>query len=281
MSDYEFLRAKQNYMRQNALRPGRAVTGDGTGVLYDNIFPGSGKIWVRQITSNGLGLPALVRGPVTGAAVPLKNNVAVILNWDHDGELCVVSRDPATIVANGQNPLATSSRTGRTFQSQQNFITLLVTPTAPPSTSVHLYGWQPIISRTVYQLLGQDIDLSSYIPAAGLQRYATIFVQSDYQTIEVKASTSISSLGPSTLGKADLQECVTASSSGSQAIWAIRLHDAQTTIIDADIQDNGVDLRQFINTSDSGNIPVLGDYLLDELGNYLLDEFGNYLVGEA
>lgn len=279
MSDHEFLRAKQNYMRQNALRPGRAVTGDGTGVLYDNIFPGSGKIWARQLTSNGLGLPALVRGPVTGAAVPLKNNVAVILNWDHDGELCVISRDPATIVANGQNPLSTPNK--RTFQAQQDFITLLVTPTAVPSTSVHLYGWQPIVNRTVYQVMGQDVDLSSYIPAAGLQRYATLFIQSDYSTIEVKASTSISSLGPSTLGKADLQECVTASSSGAQAIWAVHLADAQTTITDVDILDLGVDLRQFINTSDSGNAPVLGDYLLDELGNYLLDELGNYLVGEV
>lgn len=281
MSDLDFLLLRQRHEKRNALRPFRAVTGDGSGVLYDNINPGSGKVWVRQITSAGLGLPFLVRGPVTGAQVPLKNEVAVTLNTDIDGELFVAGRDFATIVANGQNPLSEASSSKRTFQAQQDFITLLVTPTAVPSKSVHLYGWQPIVNRTVYQMLGQDVNLTSYIPAAGLQCYATLFVQSDYATIEVKASTPISSIGPSTLGKADLQECVTASSNGSQAIWAVHLADAQTAIVDADIYNLGVDLRQFINTSDSGNAPILGDYLLDELGNYLLDELGNYLVGEV
>lgn len=279
MTDLDFMFTRQRHERRNALRPGRYVTGFGDGRLYDDVFPLSGKIWVRQITSNGLGLPCLVRGPVTGANVPLRNEVAVIVNYDHDGELAVMSRDPASIVANGQNPLSAASRSQRTFQSQQDFITLLVTPTAVPSTRVHIYGWQPIVNRTVYQMLGQDVDLSGYIPAAGLQRYATLFVKSNYETIEVQISTPISSLGPSTLGKADLQQCVTASSNGSQAIWAIHLADAQTTITDTDIIDLGVDLRQFINTSDAGNSGAGGDLLDDAFGIRLLDAYGNNLRG--
>jgi hypothetical protein len=92
------------------------------------------------------------------------------------------------------------------------------------------------------------IDLSSYVPAAGLQRYVVLWLRvynpNGLDDIQVTASSTISSLD-AVLSFDELQECANASDADTIPIQAFRLHDAGTTLVMDDTID--IDLRQFIN----------------------------------
>ena len=92
------------------------------------------------------------------------------------------------------------------------------------------------------------IDLSSYVPADGLQRYVVLWLRTynpnGLPDIQVTASTSISSID-GLLTFDDLQECASLSDADAIPIQAFRLADAQVTLTLNDTTDE--DLRQFFN----------------------------------
>lgn len=212
--------------------------------LYDPTILGN--VWVLEVTSNGYSTRKSVRGP-TSSTVPMRAGKPVFLKYDIDGKLAIDKIDFAAEQSAGNNPIATnaSDAQANAFVSTSSITTLLSTPTAPPSLNVSLFGWKPVENKIIYDFPGALVDLSSFVPAAGNHCFAVIFVKSDFATVEVFASTAKSTSDPLTI-TGDLQEAISQGSSGSTAVWGWRLHDAQTSIVDA---DRLIDLRNPWNTA--------------------------------
>jgi hypothetical protein len=220
--------------------------------LYDSTIPGN--VWILETTSNGYSTPKSVRGP-TSSTVAMRAGQPVLLKYDIDGKLAIDKIDFTAVQAAGGNPLQNNASDGQAnaFVSTSSITTLICTPTAPPSLNVCLFGWKPIVNNTIYDFPGALIDLSSFVPSAGNHCVAIIFVKSDLATVEVFASTAKSTSDPLTI-TGDLQEAISQATIGSTAAWVWRLHDAQTTIVDA---DRLMDLRNPWNVDDGGNIVKL------------------------
>ena len=252
---YEIDNLKADLGKKLNLVPIRAVLGDASGVLYDPLNPNSGYVYIRQRTSNGLSTAQKVRGPYQGSGVQMTPGAAVIVKWDADGQLFVASPDFQATLSAGQNPVQSNAGDANSngWTNQSGIVTLVSHCTAPFSTSVVVRGWMPITLSplTITQFPGAQVDLSGFIPTAGNQCLACIFLMADLATIEVKASTTKPATDVITV--ADIQECLSAATVGDKPIWAWRLHDAQTTIIDA---DSWLDLRQFLNLESSGEIKL-------------------------
>lgn len=212
--------------------------------LYDPTIPGN--VWILEITSNGYSTKKSVRGP-TSSTVAMRAGMPVLLKYDIDHKLAVDKIDFTAVQAAGGNPLQNNASDGQAnaFVSTSSITTLICTPTAPPSTNVALFGWKPVIGRTVYDDPGALIALASFIPAAGLHCVAIVFVMFDFSTVEVFASTAKSTSDPISI--ADLQEAISQATVGSTAAWVWRLHDGQASIVDA---DRLMDLRNPWNVSD-------------------------------
>lgn len=239
---------KLNLVKRPAIL-GDQIPGSTTAAqLYDPTVPGN--VWVLELTSNGYSTKKSVRGP-TSSTVAMRAGMPVLLKTDIDGLDAIDKIDFTAVQAAGGNPLSNnaSDAQANAFVSTSSITTLLSTPTAPPSTNVALFGWKPIQSKTLYDFQGALVDLSSFIPIAGQHCVAVIFVKSDFSTVETFASTAKSTSDPITI--ADIQEAITASSTGSTAAWGWRLHDAQSTIVDA---DRLIDLRNPWNTATSTTI---------------------------
>lgn len=249
--DEEILGLKTRYRKENNLDLLRAVVGTADGTVVDTTAPGF--IWVRLQTSNGLSAPRRVMGPA-GRAMSLQAGAAVNLEYDKMGQMRIAEPDNLTVIAGGGNPIAqvvqpTTAATPRLTQASLE--TLRIIPSSPASLIVAVKGWNPIVSGTPYQFAGAQVDLTSYVPSSGNMRYAVIFVKSDYATTEVFASTARSTADVP-LDSADIQECITASTSGSTPVWAIKLIGGQTAITQNDIDVDGIDLRQMVNVAGGG-----------------------------
>lgn len=246
--DEEILRLNQTYRRVNNLDLLRATVGDAFGNVQADI---PGWVWVRLQTSNGLSDKRRVLPPA-GKAMSLKPGAAVTLEYDKMGNLRIAEPDTQADLSNGVNVLAKVMQPDATPRMTQGSIeTARVVPTNPASLFVGVKSWGPIIGNTQYSFAGAVVDLTTFVPAAGNIRYAVIFIKSDYATTEVFASTAVA-IGDIPLGDADVQECLTAATAGSTPIWAIALNGGQTTITQDNIDTDGVDLRQMINTANSG-----------------------------
>lgn len=242
MGDLREIRGK--YRKDNDLDLKPALVGKADGTVYDDIIPNSGRVYVREKWSDTLGMPYLIRGPIS-SGIKLTPGLPVLIGRNK-GEPYIKFIDAQAVQTTGQNPL-TAAQPTNTYQQQQTFQTLLVTPTNPPGTLVHVSGWTPFVGGTLYEFPPQNVDLGSLIPSAGQQRYATIFVKNDYATTEIKGSTVKISMGPETMTLADAQENVNARTAGSTPVWSVWLHDGITTIGQTEIS-GGRDHRQVVNT---------------------------------
>jgi hypothetical protein len=241
------------------IRDYKAILGDATNQVYAD----PGYYWVRPFSSaddnsnSTPGVPYQVRSG-TALVVP-RGGRQVWVGIGLDGHLTVkgfvhedlvstdVSIDPRSLQPNDpyrawirlkqiQNfralPLATGSTASMKVQVRQLFY---YTETGD---LVRYNGTNDVT----------HIDLSSYIPAVGLQRYVVLWLRTynpnGLDTIQVTSSSTISSLND-VLSFDELQECADNADADTVPIQAFRLHDAQTTLTMDDTID--VDLRQFIN----------------------------------
>lgn len=248
MTDFDNLR--RDVRRKLNLDPLYAVLGDLNGNIDDTLNPGSGRWWVRQMTSNGLSTPMLVRGP-TAANVVKAPGRNVLLKYDEKDELYIAGADFDGELQAGNNPTQAATNSNSTLIGQQALLTARVICTSPTSLSVRILSWPIDFANTFYLFPAQDVDLTSFVPIAGEHRYAAIFVKSDHATVEVKASTAKSMLDP--MDTTDIQECLSAKTAGSTPIWFVYLHDAQTAVTDSDLNTDGFDFRQAINDASNGS----------------------------
>jgi hypothetical protein len=251
--DEELLRLNATYRKVNNLDLIRVVIGDAAGNVVADI---PGWVWVRVQSSNGLFDRRRVLPPA-GKAMSLKAGTAVTLEYDKMGNLRIAEPDTQAQLSGGVNVVANVVQPDATPRLTQGSLeTLRVVPTNPASLFVGVKSWGPIIGGTQYFFAGAAVDLTTFVPAAGNMRYAVIFVKSDYATTEVFASTA-RSVADVPLDSADIQECLTAATAGSTPVWAIKLTGGQTTITQDNIDVDGVDLRQMVNTaqgSATGNV---------------------------
>ncbi len=222
----------------------RASLGDSNGAIY---VPGKqGYVYVREKQADGLGIRKEVRLH-PNANIPIRVGLAVLLGYDDDNELCLMQSDFAGQVQQGSNPWANNPLDPAfKYVNQLQFMTLLCHSTSPLSMKVVVRAWIYIQDNTVYGYAGELLDLTSSVPAAGNHLLAGIFIKNN-QTAEIKLSTAQSTLDP--LDLTDIQECVTASTTGSVACWFWRLYGGQTVVNDKAFPDgdNFLDGRQIIN----------------------------------
>jgi hypothetical protein len=246
--DEEILGLTTHYRRVNNLDLIRAVVGDASGNVQADL---PGWVWVRIQSSNGLFDKRRVLPPA-GKAMSLKAGSAVTLEYDKMGNLRIAEPDTQAALSGGVNVLAQVVQPTATPRiTQSSLETLRVIQTSPASSVVGVKAWNVILGATEYQFSGAAVDLTSFVPASGNMRYAVIFVKSDYATTEVFASTA-RSVADVPLDSADIQECITAATAGSTPVWAIKLIGGQTAITQDNIDTEGLDLRQMVNTAAGG-----------------------------
>lgn len=231
-----------------------AIIGDETGAIYHPYLPGY--VWVRQQYANGYGKAFPVLGPA-GNSIVLNPGTRVGLAQTSDNKLKVEALDVVGGSIDGTNLYQSNvpQLPSGTFVAQQSFITALVIPQQIPDLTVTIKSWIIIANGIYYEFPGvQDFDVSASVPSAGNNRFAVVFLDNDYLTPRVTASTPrLNTDLP--LGAADVQECITAAPSTSTPLAAIRLYGGQTQVLNADIIH---DLRQLINvaTTTAPTLPV-------------------------
>jgi hypothetical protein len=222
------------------------VLGDTDGTINNPNFPG--KVWVQAYAAGGLLGHRSVYGPTR--QLPMVPGMPIKLKYDRKGRLQIDEIDQDAQLATGITPAAViqAQNSGSTTQTDQE--TLRCVAQSLPSMTVGVKAWNPIVRGVASRFRGKTQDMTSYKPSAGQMLLAVVAVKSDYSTLEITTSTArgISSLP---LSISDAQEAIAKLTSGSTPVWAIRLTGSTATIAQQDIDNDGFDLRQAINTADT------------------------------
>lgn len=242
MSNLDFDDTRRQIRRKLGLEVYFATLGDANGIVQEPNRPGYCR--VRYTTAAGLSLPPVVK---LRAVVPMNPGLPVVVSYDERGDLAIIAGDFDGLVASGSNPfiLNPADRNVYGFTGQTQIVTALshaVSTSNTPSTDVAVRSWIYLQEDTWYYFPGERVPLASFIPAAGLQCLAGLYLKDDL-TIEVLASTDKDLLDP--LGLDDVQEIHDAATAGSIPIWFWRLADDQSEVTDV---DSFLDGRQFLNT---------------------------------
>jgi hypothetical protein len=228
----------------------QALLGDDRGVIYDDPVNRKGYVRVRYVTAAGFSLPPVVRSDTSG--MQMLPGAPCWVGYDYDGELVLLGPDNARQIAAGFNPLLNNAADENLFGwlNADKIVQLVSHPTSPVSLSVMVRSLVYIVDRTAHSFLSTKVDLTSYVPTAGNQCLAGLFLRDD-DTIEVVASTAQTMDDP--LDLTDIQECVTGSSQNSTPVWAWLLHDSQTTITDKTVNFG---LRDVISIAGARTAPI-------------------------
>lgn len=244
--DFLFRDTKTKTLRKLGLISPYAIIGDENGVINDPYIPGD--VRVRPLTQNGYGKSFRARGP-SGTSVQLKVGTPVKLR-EVDGRAEIVGYDVPAAVISGVDILGanTPKPDQGGFVGQQSIITALVMPQAVPDMTVSVKAWLSATGGVYTEFPGNgSLNFTSptdYRASAGKNRYAVVFMNEDFVTLSIAASTE-RLLSDTPLGKADVQECMTAAPINAVPLAVVRLYGGQTTILNSDIVN---DLRQMINT---------------------------------
>lgn len=232
---------RRNVHKRLNLDPGNGVIGSLTGAVYVLLRPGY--IYAREYQAGGqLGpVKEILLGP--NINIPLKPGMPVLFGYNYRKEKCILAVDEKALIAAGGNPLQLNPLdSSYQYSKQDSLVTALCVPDTGLTCQVK--SWIFVRNRVIYRWGNPAlIDLSGSVP--GTTNYhciAGVFVLDDGTATEVKASTAKSQLAPLTLD--DVQECITASSTGSTPIWFWRLYNGQTQIKDS---DQYLDGRNLIN----------------------------------
>lgn len=245
----------RNLVRKKTnLDPQSAVIGNGLGVIYDPYWINSGKWFIRYLTDSGYSLPTLVRGPYTMPGLVPKDGMPCTVEYDAQGQLYIAKINFAQAVVSGFNPVPVPppSNTNGAFVTQDQLVTMRCSQQANPDLTVHLSGWKPVVNQVAYDFPGGDVDLSSFVPGTTGEHCAvSIFLQSDFATIEVQSSTPVPLVQGLSID--DVNETLTAASGDATIIWVYDIANGDTVILDT---DTFLDIRQLvnINTAASGAV---------------------------
>lgn len=222
--------------------------GDGTGVIVADQNSRLAFYWF-QSTDGVRTVGEAVLHPQSSImfknAIEYENIPVDIGKVEHDNTLYIM----------GQNSFGVASGGGTTIIEREiiqaaQTITLpfsVVADPVQPSLTVYITAYNIDKSGTLYQFPTTAQDLTAYIPGSANQmRYAVLFLQNDYATIDVFASTPRSTSGLP-LGIADVQEARTASTGTDLIIFAVKLVNGQTTITQNDLNIDGQPWQQYVN----------------------------------
>lgn len=236
---------KRNNRRRLNLDEIQAVLGrSDTGAIANSRMPG--RVWVSIYASNGLLGFRSALAPTK--YFRLNPNIPVKLKYDVRGRLQIDEPDADTQLTTGVDPVAMSTLQDSNSTTQSDFETLRVTATDTPSLIVCIKAWKVFTGGILYIFPGaNDVDLEPFLPASGEMCYALIALQSDYSTIEITTSTP-RSVDDIALNVDDEQECAAALSANATPIWCIKLVGDQAEITQSDIDLDGQDERQMVNS---------------------------------
>lgn len=280
-----FQQTVRNQVRKRVnLDPASAVIGNGNGVIYDDIWVGSGKWYIRYLTDSGFSLPTLVRGAYTMPGLAPYDGQPCTIEYDSAGQLYIAKVQFANSVVSGHNPTPSPppATGGGSYVTQDQLVTLRVSQSAPPSLLVQVSGWKPVIGTTCFDFPGGSADLTSFVPGtAGLHRAVGIFVKNDFATLETFASTSIPL--SQALGMTDINSVLAAATAGSTAAWFYDLAYGALAVYDTNTL---LDIRQIINTGNNltvtdGSTTVYGVTTIDFTSGATVADVGGGTVNVA
>jgi hypothetical protein len=227
------------------------VVGDSVGEI-NSVLPG--KFLVREQYANNLFGPAVsVWGPKTG--LTLTAGMAINLTMNSKGEPVIDGVDHARSLSQGIVPSSYTQITqANPYQSQQNFTTLKIC--AETGLSVALQGWRPVYEQTCTSLSFPGLDLTSYLPSAGLMAMVLLGVLADLSGVEIVSSTPRSSTGLD-LGDADVSEALALLAPGSTPTWALPLTSDLTSLPQDWLDAHARDLRQMVNSAPLAGVAIL------------------------
>lgn len=251
MSDINFNDSRNRFRTTLNLEWNNGFLGDGTGIIDDPYWIGSGKMFVRFLTDDGVSLPTLIPGPSRALGVDLIDGLPVSIRYDK-GAPYIDNIDTARAVNASIRPtqLPPPSTGNGNGVTQDQFATLRCTQNlSQPSLTVHISGWKPIVNGQMVDNPGSDANLSSFVPGAGLHCAVGVFIKNDMLTSVSFASTPI----PLTddLAVSDVNEVLdqaTRTWPGVTLVWVYDVKAGATTILDT---DTFLDARQFINIADA------------------------------
>lgn len=241
---------KTRFQRRLNLATSKAVIGDANGVVYDDPINRKGYYRVRRRTAAGLSTYFVARASGT-LQMELYPGAPVILGWEDDEEV-ILKPDVKGQIAAGYDPNQNNAanRPLNKWLDTSNIGQLSSTPTSPESLYVVVNSLVYLVGDTFYHYYASEdnngtpkgkVNLTSYIPTAGNHRLAGLFLTQNNE-IAVGASTTQTMDIPVDLS--DLQECRDNSPADSIPVAFWYVHDAQTTITQADYFMDG---KQIIN----------------------------------
>lgn len=262
MPNNAFQRAKIQYQRDTGKLFQSAILGGydkaGNPIIDEPLLPGH--CYCRFPQSDG----TLSASTILPFESTMKKDFGapIRLGYNRYNQLVIIGADTLQQGAQGTNTLGNNANDPNVsyYIVQQRITTANSHPVSSSVASmlVTIQNWLWIENREVNYFLGgsdgsDPIDLEPYIPTnLNEQCLACLFVAAD-NTLEINVSTPIDIAVD--LDITDIQECVTASTTGSKPVWAWRLYNGQTTITSGNVNAGGddfMDLRQFINVNDSG-----------------------------
>ncbi len=225
--------------------------GNGTGTVYDIQNPGN--YFVRKLESNGqLSQPfSLPVNPL--ANVPVRDGQAVSIGYDARGIQVIWQADTVSMLAANVSPLIINPLDTAVYgkTSQTNLATLYYQrhgDTINFPFTVVVFKAPVIINGVADFFYGAGINISGFVPGAGLHCYVSIFLRTD-MTLEAFSSTPTNLLDPLTVG-VDIQEGIDQASANSVIICAWELHGDDTALSPSPARN--VDMRQIVNTGSGG-----------------------------
>lgn len=265
----------------------------------DNPYADNGHYWVRRFdraNANGnstTGIPFRVRSG-TALVVP-RGGRQVWVGIGMDGHLTCKGFVHEDLTAPGVNidPRAVQPndpyRAWIRLKQIQNFRALPLATGNTDSLKVQVrqlfyYTEEGDIVRYNGTNASTHIDLTAYVPAAGLQRYVVLWLRTynpnGLADIQVTYSSTISSID-ALLSFDELQECANDADADTIPIQAFRLADAQTTLTLDDTID--ADLRQFMNMPQVYGFPneVSRQYRIHEAHSVIMPDVVTITTGGA
>jgi len=224
-------------------------TSDANSPVFVNDRPGYW--WVRFIQAGGTYGPAVqVRGcliaMVTNPGVPVKMGVV-------EGEKAVIGPDFVGLLSQGVNPTQSAvvdPNANNPGFVNQAYITTAYANIIEGTLTVGLRRWLPQQNDTIYNVGGTAdwiADFTGNVPSAGEHCIAVIAVLPDFSALEVTYSTA--KPDGITLDLGDVQEAISAGTSGATRLWAFSLADGQTELTEV---NRFMDLRTAISPESSG-----------------------------
>jgi hypothetical protein len=215
----------QNQIRQirrvrRALRPESRIAYVGNN-LGQVAVPGKpGYVYVRYPAGSDaagtmvLSPAAAVRSSV-GAAYPPRPGARVLVGKDYEGRDAILSADFTGLIESGINPIVTNPLMPEMrYTSNDNYTPLMAQPVSNPlntAPKVTVYSWFADVGLDeVVYVPGTDtasskIDLTSFVPTAGQQRYVVVWLDAIDRTFRVTGSVAQAITVDLTLD--DINEC--------------------------------------------------------------------------